>query len=72
MLETPPAVVLLPVIAAVRGAIRGRATTQAWGSHTIRAPAAIYVITVPLLQIRADSLGDKTSRYGVQCSCSEC
>lgn len=69
MLETPPALPTV-VIAAVRGAIRGRATTQALGSNTVGAPAAIYVITVPLLQIRADSLGDKTSRYGI-CSYSE-
>lgn len=54
MLETPPAVVLLPVIAAVRGSIRGRATTQALGSDTFGAPAAVCVITVPLLQIRVD------------------
>lgn len=55
MLETPPAVVLLALIAAIRGAIRGRAITQTLGSGTVGAAAAVYVITVPLLQIRTDT-----------------
>lgn len=69
MLETPPAVVLLPVIAAIRGAIRGRTTTQALGSDTVRTAAAIYAITVPLLQIRVGSLGDKIWGTSVLLEC---